>query len=346
MIVRIRKIISQSLMASCLLLACALINTASAQTAASSPGARVQPTPTVILPKDEAPAGVAKQTDLYCSGFIQYVPFQTPALQIIGAEQEQERRAYSQGDVVYINAGERQGVKVGQTFSVIRPRGRLTSKFTRKHGYLGVYVRELGQLRVLEVKERVSVAVVETSCEVMLTGDIIQPSPQRLAPTARPEVALDRFADPSGKQTGRIVLARDAREMVSRNQVVFIDLGAEDSIKAGDYFTVYRPVGKGQITTFENEEIAPTQMDGFESERFGGGKQSIISQRTKDYPNTPGLYINKEAMTTYEVKRHRPRPPRKVVGELVILSVQTRTATAIITRIAQEVHTGDYVELQ
>ncbi|HEY0404348.1 MAG TPA: FlgT C-terminal domain-containing protein [Pyrinomonadaceae bacterium] len=345
---RTRKIVSQSLMALWLLLACAVINTANAQTAAS-PGAQAQPTParpTVILPKDEAPASVAKRTDLYCAGFIQYVPFPTPALQIIGAEQEQERRAYSQGDYVYINAGERQGVKVGDTFSVVRPRGKLTSKFTRKHGYLGVYVRELGQLRVLEVKERVSVAVVETSCEVMLTGDLIQPSPQRLAPTARPELALDRFADPSGKQTGRIVLARDSREMVSRNQVVFIDLGAEDSIKAGDYFTVYRPVGKGNITTFENEEIAPSQAGGFESDRYAGGKYSSISQRTKDYPNTPGLYINKEAVTSYEIKRHRPRVPRKVVGELVILSVQTRTATAIITRVAQEVHTGDYVELQ
>jgi len=46
------------------------------------------------------------------------------------------------------------------------------------------------------------------------------------------------------------------------------------------------------------------------------------------------------------VKRHRPPVPRKVVGEMVILGVQERTATAIITRVAQEVHTGDYVEIQ
>jgi hypothetical protein len=180
----------------------------------------------------------------------------------------------------------------------------------------------------------------------MLNGDLIQPSPQRLSPSQRTETALNRFADPSGKQTGRIVLARDSREMVSRDQIVFIDLGAEDNIKAGDYFTVYRPAGKGNITTFENEEIAPSKMDGFESDRFAGGKYSSESQRTKDYTNTPGLYIKNEAITTHEIKGRRPRVPRKVVGELVILSVQTRTATAIITRVAQEVHTGDYVELQ
>ncbi|HEX8494363.1 MAG TPA: hypothetical protein VF658_16075 [Pyrinomonadaceae bacterium] len=346
-----RKIVYHSLTASLLLAACGFIGTISGQTVNPSSGAQTQEEQsraTVVLPsgRDEGPPRVASRTDLYCAGFIQYVPFPTPAVQIIGGEQEQEQRAYAEGDYVFINSGSRQGVKVGQTFSVVRPRGKLTSKFTRKKGYLGVYVRELGQLRVVEVKENVSVAFVESSCEVMLHGDLVQPSPQRLAPSERSEVALDRFADPTGKQNGRIVLARDSREMVSRNQIVFIDLGAEDNIKAGDYFTVYRPAGGGRVTRLKNEEIAPTKHDGFESDAYAGGKYSAQSQRTKDFTNTPGLYIKDEAMTTYEIKRRRPRVPRKVLGELVVLSVQTRTATAIITRVAQEVHTGDYVELQ
>lgn len=343
---RIRKIVYQSLTASLLLVACGFMGAANAQTPNPSSRAQPQPTPTVILPQEEGPARVAGRTDLYCSGFVQYVPFPTPAMQIVGGEQEQEQRVYAEGDNVFINAGSQKGVRVGDTYSVIRPRGALTSKFTRKKGYLGVYVRELGQLRVIEVKERVSVAVVELSCETMLNGDLIQPTPNRLSPTQRTEVTLNRFADPSGKQTGRIVLARDGREMVSRSQIVFIDLGAEDSIKAGDYFTIYRPSGTGNITTFENEEVFPATKDGYGSDRFGGGKYSIGSQRTKDYPSMPGLYSRKTAVTTHEIKRRRPAVPRKVVGELTILSVQTRTATAIITRVAQEIHTGDYVELQ
>jgi hypothetical protein len=347
--VRTRKIVYQGLMASLLLMACGLTGAVNAQTGNPAAGAQTQQQPqrpTVILPKDQGPSPAASRTDLYCAGFIQYVPFPTPAMQIVGGEQEQEQRVYSEGDYVFINAGSRQGVRVGDTFSVIRPRGKLTSKFTKKRGYLGVYVRELGQLRVIEVKERVAVAFVETSCETILNGDLVQPSPQRISPRERTEVALDRFADPSGKQKGRIVLARDSREMLSRSQIVFIDLGAEDQIKAGDYFTIYRPSGTGNITTFENEEIAISGSGGFESERYAGGRYSNESQRTKDYPNTPGLYIRNEAVTTHEIKRHRPPVPRKVVGELVVLSVQTRTATAIITRVAQEIYTGDYVEMQ
>ena len=34
------------------------------------------------------------------------------------------------------------------------------------------------------------------------------------------------------------------------------------------------------------------------------------------------------------------------VGEIVILNVKEKTATAVITRTAQEIHTGDWVEVQ
>jgi hypothetical protein len=42
----------------------------------------------------------------------------------------------------------------------------------------------------------------------------------------------------------------------------------------------------------------------------------------------------------------RPSMPRKIVGEVVIISVEQRTAAAVITRYAQEIHTGDFVEVQ
>ena len=38
--------------------------------------------------------------------------------------------------------------------------------------------------------------------------------------------------------------------------------------------------------------------------------------------------------------------PRKIVGEMVVIDVQARTATAIITRVVAEAHTGDWVEIQ
>jgi hypothetical protein len=300
---------------------------------------------TVIAPRERSAPAVAGRTDLYCAGFIQYAPAQLRP-EIVGGEEEQEQRVYAEGDFVFINAGADQGVRLGQEFAIVRPRGAMTSKFTTKKGWLGVYMLELGRLRVTNVKDRVSVAQVTNSCETILLGDLLQPVNNRVAPLERADVALDRFSDPTGKQKGRIVMARHAREMVTENQIVYIDLGAEDNVKAGDYLTIYRPAGTGNLTLAENEEIARSESSGFASDRFSGGKFSSQSQRTKDYTNTPGVFFKPEPVTSREVKSNRPPVPRKVVGEMVILHVQTRTATAIITRVTQEVHTGDYVELQ
>jgi hypothetical protein len=344
--VRISQALHRSLAALFLLCACALTFATSAQTVNDQSATPLpKPTPTVLLPQEKAAPTVAGRTDLYCAGFIQYAPAPINP-EIVGGEQEQEQRVYVEGDYVFINAGAEQGVRVGQEFAIVRPRGQMSSKFTSKKGWLGVYMRELGQLRVLNVKDRVSVALITNSCETVLLGDLLRQVNNRVAPIERSEVLLDRFADPTGKQRGRIVLARDARTLLSRNHVVYIDLGAEDNVKAGDFLTIYRPAGKGNLTTVENEEIAIARSKGFDGDRFGGGEFSLQSQRVKDYSSAPGIFFRNEPMTTHEIKRRRPPVPRKVVGEMMILNVQTRTATAIITRTAQEVHTGDFVEVQ
>ena len=68
-----------------------------------------------------------------------------------------------------------------------------------------------------------------------------------------------------------------------------------------------------------------------------------MAPRSKE--SSPGVY-NGNVVTTPQVKASRPPMPRKNVGEMVILKVQERTATALITVVAQEIHPGDYVEIK
>jgi hypothetical protein len=179
-------------------------------------------------------------------------------------------------------------------------------------------------------------------------GDMLTPIPERESPVQKPEESLDRYGDPSGKQTGRLMMAKDAREMLTRHDIVYIDLGSEDKINAGDYLTIFRPLGAGNVTRIDNEEIARKRSGGFQSDRYRGGGFSNQASRAKDSTATEGSdgHFDRNPITSREVKRLRPSMPRKVVGELVVIDVQTRTATAIITRIAGEVHTGDWVEIQ
>ena len=94
--------------------------------------------------------------------------------------------------------------------------------------------------------------------------------------------------------------------------------------------------------------MARNRATGFQSDRFRGGGFSNQGSRAKDstaFVNAEGRYRYRP-ITTREVKQHRPLMPRKIVGEMVMIDVQTRTATAIITRVVGEVHTGDWVEIQ
>ena len=317
----------------------AFASTSNAQTPA--------PTPTVVLPDQHQPQNVIGKSSLYCAGFIRHE--RLPKMpEIVGAEEEQEQRKFSDGDVVYLNAGSAQGIKEGQTFQIIRPRGDVKGVHKQKHGFMGTYVQDVGQLEVFRVRENTAAAEITMSCDQVLLGDLLTPVPDREAPVRRAEANFDRFADPSGKQTGRLMMAKDSRELLTRNDVVYIDLGSEDQIKRGDYLTIYRPLGTGNVTRVDNEESARNRSIGFQSNRYRGGGFSNQASRAKDstaFSDANGHYSNRP-ISSREVKRNRPLMPRKIVGEMVVLDVQKRTATAVITRVAAEVHTGDWVEIQ
>ena len=305
------------------------------------------PTPQVLMPGPGQPLRVAGKSSLYCAGYIRYQRF-SHMPEIVGAEEEQEQRTYADGDIVYLNAGSQQGIKEGQNFQIIRPRGDVKGVHKQKRGFLGTYIQEIGQLQVFKVRENTSAAQITFTCDAALLGDLLAPVPDRESPLQRAEDDLDRFADPTGKQAGVLMMAKDNREMVTRNDIVYIDLGSEDQIKRGDYLTIYRPLGTGNVTRVDNEESARNRATGFQSDRYRGGGFSNQASRAKDttaFRDTEGRYRYKP-ITSREVKRHRPLMPRKIVGEMVIIDVQTRTATAIITRAASEVHTGDWVEIQ
>jgi hypothetical protein len=302
-------------------------------------------TPQMGLPA-AAPQRVAGRTSMMCAGYIRHQKFsKTP--EIVGAEQEQEQRTFVEGDLVYINAGSNQSLTEGQTFQIVRPRGDLKGVHSHKNGFLGTYVQEIGQLSLLKVRQETSLAQITYSCSTVLMGDLLTGVPEREAPIQR-STTFDKFADPSGKQTGRLMMAQDNREMVTERDVVYIDLGAEDQIKTGDYLTIYRPLGGGNITRIDNEENAKNRLDGFQSDRFRGGGYSNQATRAKDtnaFHKPDGRYRYRP-ITTKEMKRLRPLMPRKNVGEMVVIDVQARTATAIITRAVTEVFTGDWVEIQ
>lgn len=282
------------------------------------------------------PRSVAERNNLYCAGFVQNSPINTEN-RLIGGVEEQDGFLYAQNEEVYINAGSDKGVKAGDMMAVVRPRGEVNSRWTSK-GSLGFYVQEVGAVEVLRVKSNYSVARVKTSCDNFLLGDLVQTWTERTSPRYVERPALDRFADPSGKATGRVFMARDSQEMATRDQIIYVDLGAEDNVQAGNYLTIFRPLGKGNILNGPPESVSARDY-GFQSLTYRGDKFSNQAARKS------GDQAGGKVMTTEKAKDGRP-DIRKIVGEGVVLNVKERTATVVITRTAQEIHTGDWVEVQ
>lgn len=293
--------------------------------------------PTVtVQPKRAMP--LAGANNLYCAGYIQTGSINT-GNKIIGGQAEADHYLYAQNDFMYINMGRDKGVNVGDVFAVVRPRGAVKSKWSHKDG-LGFYVQEVGALEVVKVKENVSAVRVKSSCDNFLLGDLVQVVDQRTSPLSEKRPPMDIFGDASGKATGRILMSRDGAEMLTRDYIAYVDLGADDHVQVGDHLTVFRPLEKGNITLNPDRESVPSRVGGYESDHYKGGKFSNQAARKS------GDTANGQDVRTRDVRNDRPAGMRKVVGEAVVLNVKEKTATVVITRTAQEIQTGDWVEIQ
>ena len=285
----------------------------------------------VVAQKDsrDVPDTVAKRTDVFCAGYItESLSF--PHLRLIGAEKENLVNSYVQGDVVFLNEGREQGIRSGQSYYIVRPLGTVRHPFSKQKQKLGTYMREVGVLRVIQVNEKTSTAEVTVSCDTIELGDLLRPYEQQVAPEPRPGQPLALHGPGSGDIAGQIVMARNWREYLAANDVVYIDLGMTQGVKEGDYFTIYHRITdrRENVTRSPKDKIDQWHSGGYESDHWRGGTFS-----------NQGLSKERE-----KVINERPEIPRKVVGEMIVLKVEKGTATCLITRTTGEVNIGDKVE--
>lgn len=291
------------------------------------------------LPMSEPGPGVTKQmvmapraatgNDLYCAGYIT-TDAVNASKQIIGAEDEDRLAYFAQGDTVYTNIGGNQGAREGALFSILRPMGKYASKFDDPLGKpMGAFVKELGIVRILQVQGQTSTARIVFSCDDIQVGDVLVPFEAKESPASVDTGPLPRYKPTSGKNAGRILMQRNQRELLAPRDVVYIDLGKDNGVKPGDTFTIFRrKPDDGNITSFRDDEVRLRKSGGYSSDQYKGGDFS------NDHPYKG----------VQEMKDTRPAVPPKVVGELVIISTQSKTATAIVTKATQEIHPGDRIE--
>jgi hypothetical protein len=251
-----------------------------------------------------------------CSGFVsdQKVPDET---RVVSGEQSNYKLTWIRGDYVHINRGQDKGVRVGDRFSVVRPDKdfvdvpwfKWQSKLLRA---MGTQYVDAGQLRVVNVQPKVSVAQVIFSCDYVQRGDVVVPYQDRPAPPYKDAAAFDHFAPVSGKPVAMVVAGKDFAQAYGRYSPVYVNLGTNQGVKVGDYFRIFRYQGS-------MAETAP-QESGYQYKLYGFG-------------SAPSRYEWNDL-------------PREVVGEGIVISVSRNSSTMIITYSSLEVYAGDYVEVE
>lgn len=279
------------------------------------------PTPAEPAPVAAEPAAApaVHQPDystVYCAGFVtdQLVP---EDMQLISGEQSTYKTTFASGDLVYINRGESQGVKVGDEFLVLRrsqdpspvPWFKWQKKLMRA---MGTPYVDQGRIQVVQVKEKASIAKVVFACGMLQRGDIIRPFEARPVPTFKEAAAFDHFAPKSGKEVAMVVTTSLFQSSAARGEVVYVNLGSNQSVKVGDYFRVFRYQGT------RNELVPQEENYQFKLYGFGGTRAEYAPEDL----------------------------PREVLGEGIVLNVTRNASVVLITVASSEIYDGDYVEIE
>lgn len=257
-----------------------------------------------------------KPSDIYCSGVITK-PAPRYDTYIISGEQSNRKITFAEGDLVYINKGSSQGVKVGDEYLVTRAvYEHLNYPWFAWQGSLmramGTRYADLGRLRVVHVQPDVAVAQVVSSCEYMQRGDALWPFAERPVPVMKTDVNFDRFAPASTKKKAMVVTTKYFGQVAGTNSIVYVNLGSGQGVRVGDYFRVFRYQGIRNETAYQTHDMA--------YKMYGFG----------------------EAPRSYKWDTL----PREILGEGIVLRVGANASTVLLTVSLREIYVGDYVELE
>jgi hypothetical protein len=266
--------------------------------------------------------------DEYCAGFLNK-DLLPNANYITGSMDSPNTSKFVLGDIVFL-AGT--GYTTGQQFTVLRElrNSNEDQAYTGQDKMLkaaGHAYSELGRIRVLDTRSHEPVAQVEYSCEPIVPGDTLIPFVEKTHVTLRETGRLDRFLPPNGKTTGRLVLARDFDTFLGMGSKVYLNVGANQGVKVGDYFRAVRPYWLDR-----DDEVDSISL-----------KASVVEDTQRRPPSLePAMFTKNGKGPTIHMKDY----PRRAVGEMVVLSVTPTSSTAMVIFALEDVHLGDFAEME
>ncbi len=266
------------------------------------------------------------QADIYCAGFItkDRIP---NANYVNGGLETPASTKFEIGEIVYL-AGS--GYQPGQLYSIVRElrdvnEYELYPGMRKVLNATGRPYGEIGRVRILDTRSRSAIAQVEFSCDPINPGDVAVPFVERTPISFHVPGHFDRFAPPSGKLSGRVVLGKDFDGTLGTGMKLYMNMGSNQGVKVGDYFRVVRP-------------YTATLHDPVDSLMFKAAMSEDTQMRP---PSFDANYFTK----TKGPNIHVADLPRRAVGEVVVLNVTPTSSSAMVVFALEDVYAGDWVEL-
>jgi hypothetical protein len=290
---------------------------------------------TADVPQGTAPSSASFPTervqtptyaDLYCAGYIskQILP---DANYVVGGLETPSTTKFTRGDVVYLQGT---GYSAGAEYEIVRAL-RDVNEYEMFPGQkkllkeTGQPYEEVGRVRIIDTRSRMAIARIEYACDGINPGDTAIPFAEKLTVAFRTPAKFDLFLPSSSKLSGRIVMGKDFDSQLGTGHKVYINVGANQGVKVGDYFRAVR--------SYDADLNDPVDSLSF--------KAAIAEDTQMKTPSVdPHMFTRGNGPVI-----HVRDLPRRSVGEIVIIGVTPTTATGMIVFSLEDVHAGDNVEV-
>jgi hypothetical protein len=180
------------------------------------------------------------ESDLYCSYTV--LDGQLPDLKVTGAERQEERIFLTDGDIIYINGGEKPGVAVNQVYLLLNFRQNMKHPRTGKK--YGPLIQKVGRGRVIHVEENRSILRIEKSCTQVQLGDYAVVFTEKKGMTGK-DAGYVRYRRPRPEATkGEIIFLGGELNQIATGNWALIDLGKDDGLQVGNQVTLLTAAAK------------------------------------------------------------------------------------------------------
>src|SRR4030081_422045 len=169
--------------------------------------------------------------DIYCAGFInkQTLP---DANFVAGGLQTPTTTKFVRGDMVYMRGT---GYTAGAQYEIVRAL-RDINEYEMYPGEkkvlkeTGQPYEEVGRVRIVDTRNRTTIAQIEYACDGVNPGDTGIPLAEKQSITFHAPIRFDRFLPPTNRLSGRIVMGKDFDSTMGTGQKLYINLGANQGV--------------------------------------------------------------------------------------------------------------------